>query len=313
MDPLTLELTDSINFGTGYCVGLSIYKVEPASDEGMLAVSDSSSHCVKVFNLKSKILLRTFLRKGRGLKPGELYLPYNICLTRSPTDAGVALIVSNAGGHRIDVFDVLSGMLLRSMGSKGKRPGQLDLPGAIVVWTPLADPTNPEVIVADHNNNRLQFFSLSSGLYLRSAGVAGPDAGQIYLPWALTLHCPAHGTDEDAMVVTIGTTDCRVHVFSVLTGDYLRCIGSGKGPGRDQLTGWIFGVTIYRPADLDEEETRVIISVKDRDILQVYNLRTGEYVDSITVPNGGVTNVLKGPAGIAVEGQELDAWSYVMK
>ena len=247
---------------------------------------------------------------GEGSAPGQLYDPYFLCMY-SPSGAGAALLVSNAYSHRIDLFDWESGRHIRSIGGgQGSGPGQLQMPGAIAVWTPQDDPTNAQVVVADSYNHRLQFFRVSDGMYVRSVGEAGTGPGQLDEPWAMSIHMPAGGRDEDALLVTIGHYDARIHVYGVVSGEYLRCLGGGRGQGVDQLSYYVYGMTFHRPAGEAETETQVIVSDHDHHRLQVFNLYSGAHMYSI---GGGDSGLFRFPLCMSMICSYDDDWDYVLK
>ena len=199
------------------------------------------------------------------------------------------LVVSNDHSNRLDLVDFHRGRHLRSIGAgKGAGPGQLSSPGAIAVWTPAigGDVSEAQVVVADFSNHRLQFFRLSDGRHVRSVGVAGSGVGQLQNPLALSIHMPSGGGDDEALLVTIGFSDSRIHVFSLVSGEYLRCLGGGRGSGVDQLKG-ARGIAFHRPSGCREEDTQIIISDYYNHRLQVFELYSGRHVRSVGKKGGG--------------------------
>lgn len=90
------------------------------------------------------------------------------------------VLVTNASGDRVEVFSA-AGTWLRSIGSSGAGPGQLDRPDDVVVG---ADGT---VFVSDYWNNRIQRFNLATGAYLGGFGQPGRNPGQLETPYGVDL------------------------------------------------------------------------------------------------------------------------------
>ena len=163
------------------------------------------------------------------------------------------------------------------------------------MWRPSEDPSSHQLIVADRSNHRLQCFSLSSGgSYVRTIGQSGSGVGQIQQPWAMKVHHTTDNSQED-LIITIGRSDARVHIFSLATGSYLRLLcSSGKGSGVGQLNSNIYGIALHRPCDTaSESETEIIISDYSNNRLQVYNLHTGVFIRTVS---GGLSS----PLGISM-------------
>jgi len=273
--------------GDGDWNGLCLYRSDPASEDVLLVVSDCRSHTVKVIDASTGAVLRSIGQGGAGSAPGQLNYPNYLAMHR-PAGGAAVLIVSNQGSHRLDLFDFHSGRHLRSIGAgQGAGPGQLNRPCAIAVWTPAigGDVSEAQVVVADFGNHRLQFFRLSDGRHVRSVGVAGSGVGQLQYPCALSIHMPSGGGDDEALLVTIGN-DSRIHVFSLVSGEYLRCLGGGRGRGVDQLDE-ARGIAFHRPSGCREEDTQIIISDCWNHRLQVFELYSGRHVRSVGKQGGG--------------------------
>jgi hypothetical protein len=290
-DNKRIEVLDADSFGPIRSIALGgdgdwfdhcLYRSDPASEDVLLVVSDCRSHTVKVIDASTGAVLRSIGQGGAGSAPGQLFDPYYLAMHR-PAGGAAVLIVSNGGGHRFDLFDFHSGRHLRSIGAgQGAGPGQLFYPCAIAVWTPAigGDVSEAQVVVADYGNHRLQFFRLSDGRHVRSVGVAGSGVGQLQNPWALSIHMPSGGGDDEALLVTIGDKDSRIHVFSLVSGEYLRCLGGGSGSGVDQVKN-ARGIAFHRPSGCREEDTQIIISDYNNHRLQVFELYSGRHVRSV--------------------------------
>jgi DNA-binding beta-propeller fold protein YncE len=128
------------------------------------------------------------------------------------------VLVSDIEVNCVWVFR-LDGTLVRQIGSKGKRNGQLNHPLRTTCST------SGQVYVPEGGNNRISVFNLADGSFVRHIGRTGSGNGQLNTPG-----CVALSPDEKELFVT----DCnnrRVQVFSV-DGCYLRQWGkAGAGPG----------------------------------------------------------------------------------
>lgn len=309
VDMTSNSIYDSVDLGSGFWYGLCVCRPHQSFSEDMLlAVSDLSSQTVKIFNMRSKRLMRSIGLGSWGSAPGQLNDPYFLCMYYpSFAGAGACLLVSNQGGDRIDMFDFETGIYIRSIGEGfGSGEGQMQSPCAIAVWTPQEDPSNAQLVVADCTNSRLQFFRLTDGMYVRSMGEAGTGPGQIKSPWAMAIHSPPEGRDEDALLVTIGYRDGRVHVFHLVSGVYLRCLTEIGVV--DPVPG-VFGIAFHRPAGEAETATQVIISNFHENSLQVLYLYTGAPVCCV---GGGDSGLFKSPCCVSMIYND-DNWDYFLK
>ncbi len=269
-DACSREIVGEIPLHAGHWSGLCLHRVSP--DEVHAAVSDTKSNAVEIVDIMSGRRIRTIAHGGN--------FTYFICLHCPPDEGAALLLVSNECRHCIDVYDWESGAHVRSIGSPdspGGKPGQLFCPGAIVMWTPQNDPAEAQVVVADSENHRLQFFRVSDGQYIKNIG-----GRQIQLmnPWALAIRRPAGGTDADAMLVSIGCYDGLIHVYAAVSGEYLRCI-RGRDGTQQYLSRYVFGMTFYRPADAPETETQLVVSDRCNHRLQIFNLYTGAHLCTV--------------------------------
>ena len=64
---------------------------------------------------------------------------------------GELLYVSDAGNHRVQVFEKETGTFVRSWGSEGTEPGQFDNPSGLAV-----SDDGQQLWVCDYANRRLQ-------------------------------------------------------------------------------------------------------------------------------------------------------------
>ena len=106
-------------------------------------VSDSSEHCIKVFNREGHFQYK-FGKCGKG--DGEFSWPWFLSVTQSKH-----LLVCDESNHRIQVFE-LDGKFVGKFGTKGSTLGEFDEPRSVAVLS------NDQIVVSDSKNNRIQIF-----------------------------------------------------------------------------------------------------------------------------------------------------------
>ncbi len=146
---------------------------------------------------------------------GQLDGPSGVC-----ADDAV-IMVSEAGAHRISVFNRSDGALLRRFAKKGRGDGQLNGPFGLCFMS-----GHRHVAVADYSNSRVSVFTVE-GEFVRHVGVgklSGPEG----------VACSAF----DELVVADYSND-RVVVFSA-SGELLKTMGDGDFTGVAIHGGTIF-------------------------------------------------------------------------
>ena len=153
-------------------------------------------------------------------KPSTKYSPTNIAIAPN----GDIYVGDGYGSYRVSQYDKKGGFI-RTFGEHGKEPGQMWRPHGIRVDLRGAE---PELLVADRTNNRLQYFSME-GKYLRSVqGVNRPchfheHAGVLLIP------------DLAARVTLLDrNNNVIVHLGEDSTGDYEE---RRKKPRQDFIPG----------------------------------------------------------------------------
>ena len=109
--------------------------------EKYLIASDSSEHCIKVFDINGNFLYK-FGNKGN--RNGEFNTPRFLSVNK----AGHLMVCDN---HRVQVFE-LSGKFITKFGKKGRGPGEFDNPTSTAILS------DGRIVVADWSNNRIQIF-----------------------------------------------------------------------------------------------------------------------------------------------------------
>ena len=134
-----------------------------------LLVADTSSHDIKVFDLDGR-LLSVIGKQGEAL--GELNRPTYLAIWRNE------LYVTDTLNARIQVFDLDSGLPIRSIGSRGTYVGQLVRPKGVAV------DSEGNVYVVESYHDHLLVFDRSGQLLLPIGGT-GYGSGRFYLPAGL--------------------------------------------------------------------------------------------------------------------------------
>ena len=115
---------------------------------------------------------------GHGSEPGQFVRPQKIVF-----DADDHLWVTDAGNHRIQVFDT-QGKLLKSWGTQGSQPGELYYPYDIVLAP------HDTLYVCEYGNHRIQKFTRDG----RSLGCWGREGrgepGELFNPWGVARDKP---------------------------------------------------------------------------------------------------------------------------
>jgi len=124
----------------------------------------------------------------RGSQPGEFNCPSGITID----DDRHRIIVADTYNHRVQVLSSIDGSFLFEFGSRGNQPCQLDSPFGVCIAN------QGRIIVADHNNNRLQSFT-HEGHHISSF-----DCGRAR-PWGVAF-------DEHRGLIAF-TASHRVHVI----------------------------------------------------------------------------------------------------
>ena len=176
---------------------------------------------VVVFSgLQDQTVVRT-LGEGQGHDLQQLFFPCGLAVLDGEGD-GPVVAVADTGNHRLVLWRVRDGTVVRPMGSEGTAPGQFNLPKAVTVVPARSTGTDEEwLVVADSSNHRVQVLT-RTGTVVR---VLQGDA-------VIKL-----GSDLPGVTVCIGTgevlvTDCnnrRVVSWRLSDGGGLRVVCCGVG------------------------------------------------------------------------------------
>lgn len=160
---------------------------------------ERETHCMRKFTNEGELLM-TIGTPGQQGNKGE---PFNLPTDLAFDAAGDMYITDGYGNARVHKYSA-DGELIKSWGEPGSGPGQFDLPHCVRV------DKNDRLLVADRENNRIQFFD-TDGNYLHEwTGLHEPDT--IYI---------------DGEIVYIAELQQRVSIWT-LDGEKLTEWGGGK-------------------------------------------------------------------------------------
>ena len=123
-------------------------------------------------------------------------------------------VVSDVTNHKIMLIDPRTKSVVRSIGSKGTRPGQFQIPAFLTTYT---DQGKPVIVVSDIQNHRVQLLDLY-GTHLHTYGSEGGAPGQL---------CDPHGVaaDPTGRIIVCDYSNKRVVSFWTEDGqDKWQCL-----------------------------------------------------------------------------------------
>jgi len=204
MDVLGVKGSLRLKTPLGLCIG----------PEGKIYVADAGLKKIVMFSPDGEVV-------GAFGHQGELENPTDAVL--SPD--GERLYVTDSKAHRIVVFDIASGKVELSFGSRGTEPGQFNYPSA------LDFSSHGDLIIVDQMNSRLQVLT-AEGEALDSFGGLGTGFGDFVRPKDVTV-------SREGLVFVTDAAFGNVQIFDP---DFrlLTFVGeNGRNPGQFQLPGGV--------------------------------------------------------------------------
>jgi sugar lactone lactonase YvrE len=192
-----------------------------------------------------------------------------------------AVYVCDTGNSRIQEFST-DGSFIRSFGSLGAGPGQLNWPFGICV------DSAGFVYVADFNNNRVEVFD-ASGAYVRQIGSAGGGDGQLNVPSGI-------GVDAAGNVSVADYGNNRIEVFDS-SGAWVRTLTGAGSP----FGGALFGLAV-------DASGSVYVPDFNNYRIQVFD-SSGAYVTQWSTPDMP-SSVAIGPDGHVFVGLYYSGYIY---
>jgi len=207
-------------------------------ERGKIYLSDSSDHYIRIFDAQG-----LFIKEFKNIQGADGGLS-GVCI-----DSTGLLYVADATNGMLQVFQSDIGVWVRSIGTKGQEPGQLQLPSGLGT-----DRLN-RVYVADYGNSRISVFN-KSGALVRSFGKKGTERGMFNVPRAVAI-------DKHDRIFVLDSLNHRIQVFGQ-GGDWLYTFG-GLGSGPDEFVG-PSGLSI------DNENNLLFVADKGNKRIQVLEL-----------------------------------------
>ena len=162
---------------------------------------ERETHVMHKFTTDGELLMTL----GTMDKPGATGKPFNLPTDLALGPDGEMFISDGYGNARIHKYSP-DGELITSWGQPGTGPGEFDLPHCVRI-----DPRN-RVMVADRENNRIQFFTLD---------------GEYIEEWGDLLHPDTIYIDEDELIY-VAELDQRITILT-LDGEVVSQWGSERG------------------------------------------------------------------------------------
>lgn len=148
-------------------VAVPIHSASDDLEHVSVYVTDSRNNRVQQFDLTGR-----FIRMWgtEGDQPGEFRTPVGVSV-----DVSGNVYVVDSGNHRVQVFDS-TGRYLHSWGSFGSAPGQFAGPIDITALNDTLGSNNRTrfLVVTDHGNDRIQWFTPEGTIVSEFAGIRGP-------------------------------------------------------------------------------------------------------------------------------------------
>lgn len=173
--------------------------------EGILYVSDTQAHQIKVFDMTAR-LVKTIGLRGEGL--GEFNFPTFLAL------GDERLIVSDTMNARVQIISLNDSAPPKVVGERGTRVGNLVRPKGVAL-----DAENNLYVIESYHDHLLIFDE--RGRFLLPIGGTGKVAGNFYLPGGVWV-------DRGNRVFVADTFNGRISVFQFLGG------GGDQGDQNDQ-------------------------------------------------------------------------------
>lgn len=225
-------------------------------------------------------------------------------------DGSVLLFATCKKAHRIDVFDAATGKFIKSFGTPGSGPGQLNRPNGVVTIRFPAKSTKPghtgrqAILVIERDGARVQAFWADT---LLSAGTFGSE--QLVKPYGGAVH---YGPDGITFFVTDAKApddECVLMYRLEQKGDqiaakFIKRMGDRSGRGVVELPESI---------EVDAKLGRLLICDEENNDVKVYTL-DGKFAGTVFAeglidgdPEGIVILEGFGPEGVVIlTGQEDD-------
>ena len=208
---------------------------------------------------------------------GELHLQNETL--QKPVDiavSGKGLIAITDSGRSCLVICDKEGKIVRQMGCKGEKPGQLSSPNGVTFIN------DDEILVADESNHRVQQFNVHSAQnFVNNFGRYGTGDGKFQHPVSVCM-------DHEGRIIVSDFNNHRVQVLS-RDGSPMLIFGD-KGPGK--LNG---------PVDCACYKNKLIVADGENSCLKIFN-SSGKFLHKIG-ERGNADGLFIKPSALCVDQQ----------
>ncbi len=198
---------------------------------GNMFIADSGNNQIRILDRHGQFpsdlsfFVGTLMRENTTAE-GEFDYPTGVAV-----DSQRHLIVADMNNHRIQVFQLSPAsrdertlrqrdqtfQFLRSFGQKGSKTGQFLYPTSVAV------DAFDNILVVDHQNNRIQVFN-SNGIFLHSFGQKGCGDGEFSGPSAIAINSNGH-------ILVSDTFNNRIQIFDASRKFLVKFGQKGYGDG----------------------------------------------------------------------------------
>jgi len=278
-------LTESSGVGIVGGGGGGVVSAQNNSTESdsILFVCDYENKRIQAMNASSGALISTI---GGA---DQLTFPYGICLNTSADTP--ELFVADLSKHIVQIFDARTGTPLRSYGTTGQQgsaTNQFDGPRAVCIgsMTTRATASDPLCLfVSEYSNHRIKVMNASTGAFMKTiGGVKGSGPGQLNGPFGVCLVPDTSNPGSGNLLFVVENGNHRVSVFNVLTGAFVRTIGSyGSSPGQLSNPVGIYVLPAGGSAANSSSDPMIFVADQNNNRVSIFNATSGAHVRSIAV------------------------------
>jgi len=127
---------------------------------GKIAVTDTTGHCVYIFDKEGNCLRKVGSRGGNA---GQFNFPWGVTYLNDNE-----ILIADRGNHRIQQVDVETGTVVKSFGKYGKEKGEFFQPIDVCL------DEHHRIVVTEHSNDRIQVMT-QEGETITMFGDSGPE------------------------------------------------------------------------------------------------------------------------------------------
>jgi len=216
--------------------------------------------------------------------------PTSLCIS------GDYLAIVELSVHRIQLWQFKNDQWVFRYHIGGKRAnavGHFFYPTDVIIHTPPHNSHNPELIVCDSWNQRIQVFNMNDGKFNRMWSQSKAKPGRLNIPGSITI------LGEEIYIYE--RASYRISVFNVRTGKYLRSWGS-KGHRHNEFASSDVGIPGENYMYVSKGELFITDEYNHR--VQVFDPKNGNFLREFGT-YGYDDGLLSEPVGIIVIDNEV--------